>query len=156
MMTSRPMRSYLLQCCAVVALATTSLVSGWTPDRLFSHTTSPQLAYAQESSFTRYVRAIFEIEQARRSLMSQVKQMTGGNLPDNVCDAGFVKLQGQFQGPVRDICNRFNDAAGRIVSKYNITSEFNGFQQQAMSSDRKVKREMQKRISDEMRRLNLI
>jgi Domain of unknown function (DUF4168) len=153
--------SRCLQFAASVALATTSVLSGFSPDRLMSQqfltqNSRSQAAYAQESSFTRYVRAVFEIEQKRRSLISQVKGMTGRDLPDNVCDSGFSRLQGQFQEPVRDICNRFNNEASRIVNKHNVSGEFNGFQQQAMSNDRKVKREMQKRISDEMRRLRLI
>lgn len=140
---------------ALAALTTTSVLSGFSPDLRLSHSTI-QAAYAQESSFTRYVRAVFAIEQKRRSLMSQVKTMTGGDLPDDVCNSGFSKLSGQFQGPVRDICNQFNRSAIDIVNKHNVSAEFNEFRKQSMSSDPKVRRDMQQKMSTEMRRLNLI
>jgi hypothetical protein len=140
---------------ALAALTTTSVLSGFSPDLPLSHV-STQAAYAEEASFTRYVRAVFAIEQKRRSLMSQVKTMTGGDLPDNVCSSGFSKLSEQFQGPVRDICNQFNRSAIDIVNKNNVSAEFNEFRKQAMSSDPKVRRDMQQKISTEMRRLKLI
>jgi hypothetical protein len=146
--------SRLLNLFALAALTTTSVVSGFSPDLRLSHT-STQAAYAQEASFTRYVRAVFAIEQQRRVLMSQVKNMTGGDLPDNVCDSGFSKLSAQFQGPVRDICNQFNRSAMDIVNKHNVAAEFNEFRKQTMSSDPKVRRDMQEKISSEMRLLKL-
>lgn len=145
----------LLNLFALAALTTTSVLSGFSPDFRVSQV-SNQAAYAQEASFTRYVRAVFAIEQKRRSLMSQVKTMTGGDLPDDVCNSGFSKLSGQFQGPVRDICNQFNRSAIDIVNKHNVSAEFNEFRKQSMSSDPKVRRDMQQKMSTEMRRLNLI
>ena len=154
-MSQTPMfTSRLLNLFALAALTTTSVLSGFSPDLRLSHTTT-QAAYAQESSFTRYVRAAFAIEQKRRSLMAQVKNMTGGDYPDNVCDSGFPKLSGQFQGPVRDICNQFNRSAMDIVNKHNLAAEFNGFRKQAMSSDPKVRRDMQERVDAEKLRLEL-
>ena len=147
--------SRLLNLFALAALTTTSVLSGFSPDLRLSHSTI-QAAYAQEASFTRYVRAAFAIEQERRVLMSQVKTMTGGDLPDNVCDSGFSKLSAQFQGPVRDICNQFNRSAMDIVNKHNVAAEFNEFRKQAISSDPKVRRDMQQKVSTEMRRLKLI
>ncbi len=149
MITSR-----LLQFCTIAALATTSVLSGLTPDRLLSQTDSQQ-AYAQESSFTRYVRATFEIEVERRARMSELKGITGGNLPDNLCGDGFKQVPGNFQSSVRDFCNRFNQSASQIVEKYKITNEFNGFQQQTKSRNPDVSRAMNKRMADERRRLNL-
>lgn len=145
----------LLNLFALAALTTTSVLSGFSPDLRLSHA-STQAAYAEEASFTRYVRAVFAIEQKRRSLMSQVKTMTGGDLPDNVCHSGFSKLSEQFQAPVRDICNQFNRSAIDIVNKNNVSAEFNEFRKQAMSSDPKVRRDMQQKVSNEMRRLKLI
>jgi hypothetical protein len=147
--------SRLLQLCTIAALATTSVLSGLTPDRLLSQTPDSQQAYAQESSFTRYVRATFEMEVERRSMMSQLKEITGGNLPENVCGDGFKQVQGNYQGSVRDFCNRFNASAARIVNKHNISGEFNGFQQQTKSKNPDVSRAMNKRMADERRRLNL-
>lgn len=145
----------LLKLFAIAALTSASVLSGFSPDLRLSHSTT-QAAYAQEASFTRYVRAVFAIEQERRSLIAQVKNMIGSDLPENVCESGFTKLSGQFQAPVRDICNQFNRSAAGIVNKYNVTGEFNEFQKQAMSSDRKVRRDMKQKVSDEMRRLKLI
>jgi hypothetical protein len=147
--------SRLLNLFALAALTTTSVLSGFSPDLRMSHA-STQAAYAEEASFTRYVRAAFAIEQKRRSLMSQVKAMTGGDLPDNVCHSGFSKLSEQFQGPVRDICNQFNRSAIDIVNENKVSAEFNEFRKQAMSSDPKVRRDMQQKVSNEMRRLKLI
>lgn len=150
MITSR-----LLQFCTIAALATTSVLSGFTPDRLLSQTPESPQAYAQESSFTRYVRATFEMEVERRSMMSQLKEITGGNLPDNVCGDGFKQVQGNFQSSVRDFCNRFNRSASQIVEKHKITNEFNSFHQQTKSSNPDVSRAMNKRMADERRRLKL-
>ena len=155
-MSQTPMfTSRLLNLFALAALTTTSVLSGFSPDLRLSHSTI-QAAYAEEASFTRYVRAVFEIEQERRVLIAQVKNMTGGDFPDNVCDSGFPKLSGQFQGPVRDICNQFNRSAMGIVNKHSVAAEFNEFRKQAISSDPKVRRDMQQKVSTEMRRLKLI
>ena len=146
----------LLKLFSIAALTSASVLSGFSPDFRLSYHSTTQAAYAQEASFTRYVRAVFAIEQERRSLIAQVKNMIGSDLPENVCESGFTKLSGQFQAPVRDICNQFNRSAAGIVNKYNVTGEFNEFQKQAMSSDRKVRRDMKQKVSDEMRRLKLI
>jgi hypothetical protein len=144
----------LLQFCTIVVLASTSVISGLTPDRLLSQTPESQQAYAQESSFTRYVRATFEMEVERRSMMSKLKEIAG-DLPENVCGDGFKQVQGNFQGSVRDFCNRFNASASRIVSKHNVSGEFNGFQQQTKSKNPDISRAMNKRMADERKRLNL-
>ena len=79
-------------------------------------------------------------------------------MPDNVCSSGFAQLPSNLKGNIRNICNSFNDEVNAILDRNgftNNTDEFNRYQQQAMSSDRKVSREMQKRIVGEMARLGL-
>ena len=155
-----PMSSRFFKIFTAVALSTASLLSGYTPDRLLSPIASSPLpiASAQESSFTRYVRAVYAIEQERKPLMSKVKSITGGNMPDNVCSSGFAQLPGNLKSNIRNICNSFNDEVNAILDRNgfaNNTDEFNRYQQQAMNSDRKISREMQKRIVGEMTRLGL-
>ena len=43
-----------------------------------------------------------------------------------------------------------------IVNKHSVAAEFNEFRKQAISSDPKVRRDMQQKVSTEMRRLKLI
>ena len=155
-----PMASRFFKIFTVAALSTASLLSGYTLDRLLSPIASSpvSIASAQESSFTRYVRAVYAIEQERKPLMSKVKTITGGNMPDNVCSSGFAQLPGNLKGNIRNICNSFNDEVNAILDRNgfaNNPDEFNRYQQQAMSSDRKISREMQKRIVGEMARLGL-
>ena len=152
------MSSRFFKVFTIAALSTASLLSGYTPDRLFSPMASVPIASAQESSFTRYVRAVYAIEQERKPLMSKVKTITGGNMPDSVCSSGFSQLPGNLKGTIRTICNSFNDEVNAILDRNgfgNNPDEFNRYQQQAMSNDRKVSREMQKRIAGEMARLGL-
>jgi hypothetical protein len=150
--------SRLLKGFTIATLTTLSLLSGY-PSHLFSHNSPAiEIASAEESSFTRYVRAVHAIEQERKPLMAKVKNITGGNMPDNVCGSGFSQLPGNLKGTVRNICNSFNDEVNAIIARNgfaNNPDEFNRYQQQAMSTDRKVSREMQKRIAAEMNRLGL-
>lgn len=155
-----PMSSRFFKVFTIAALSTASLLSGHTPDRLFSPIASSPvpIASAQESSFTRYVRAVYAIEQQREPLMSKVKTITGGNRPDNVCSSGFAQLPSNLKGNISSICNSFNDEVNAILNRNgfaNNTDEFNRYQQQAMSSDRKTSRKMQRRIAIEMSRLGL-
>jgi Domain of unknown function (DUF4168) len=109
------------------------------------------VAMAQEEpAFTRYVRAAYDIEKQRRQLMSQVKQMTGGNVPKDVCQSGLAQLPDNVRTSVQGNCNNFTGFAGTTVKKYNLRSdEFNKFQQQSRDPN------FQKQINDEIRRLNL-
>lgn len=149
----------LKQGTAIVALSALSLLSGYSPDRILTRqSTGTPIASAQESSFTRYVRAVYEIEEQRAPLMAQVKTMTGGDAPENVCSSGFAQLPNALKSDIRNICNQFNGKVNGIIARYgfgNNPGEFNSYQQQAMSSDRKVRREMQQRIANEMKRLGL-
>ena len=70
----------------------------------------------------------------------------------------FSQLPNNLKGTIRNICNSFNDEVNAILDRNgfgNNPDEFNRYQQQAMSNDRKVSREMQKRIAGEMARLGL-
>jgi hypothetical protein len=109
------------------------------------------VAMAQEEpAFTRYVRAAYDIEKQRRQLMSQVKQMTGGNVPKDVCQSGLGQLPENVRISVQGNCSNFTGFAGTTVKKYNLRSdEFNKYQQQSRDPG------FQKQINDEIRRLNL-
>jgi hypothetical protein len=161
-MSHTPMISHLtarlFQGFTIATLTTASLLTGY-PGHLFT-TTRPAIpvAAAEESSFTRYVRAVHAIEQERKPLIAKVKAITNGNMPDNVCGSGFSQLPGDLKGEIRNICNAFNGEVNNIIARHgfaNNPGEFNRYQQQAMSNDRKVSREMQKRIAAEMNRIGL-
>ncbi|OUC12738.1 MAG: hypothetical protein B0A82_20340 [Alkalinema sp. CACIAM 70d] len=109
------------------------------------------VARAEESSFTRYVRAAFEIEKQRRALIGRVKDLTDGNVPNNVChSSGLEQIPGGIREAVQGICGNFNRFAGETVKKYQLKpDEFNNFQRQAGNS------EMKERINAEIKRLNL-
>ncbi|MEB3292051.1 MAG: DUF4168 domain-containing protein [Synechococcales bacterium] len=137
-------------------LSSLAVITGITPE-LGRSNSSTQIAWAQESNFTRYVRAAFEIEKQRRSLMTQVKQLTEGQVPEEVCSSsGFNRLSPQFQGSVNSICRNFNEFAVKTICRYDLSmDEFNRFQRQARSSNAKERAEMQRRIDLEVDRLRL-
>lgn len=141
---------------AVCTLSSLSVLTGITPE-LGKSSSSSQIAWAQESAFTRYVRAAFDIEKQRRSLMTQVKQITEGKLPEEVCTAnGFNQLSPQFQGSVSSICRNFNEFAVKTICRYDLSmDEFNRFQRQAKSSNPKERADMQRRIDAEVDRLRI-
>jgi Domain of unknown function (DUF4168) len=142
---------------AVCTLSSLAVLTGITPELGQSNQSSSHVAWAQESAFTRYVRAAFEIEKQRRSLMTQVKQITEGKLPEEVCTAnGFNQLAPQFQGSVSSICRNFNEFAVKTICRYDLSmDEFNRFQRQAKSSNPKERTEMQRRIDAEVDRLRI-
>jgi Domain of unknown function (DUF4168) len=133
---------------ALTTLSSLSLLVGvMTPLAGFA----PPAAMAQEeSAFTRYVRAAYDIEKQRRQLMSQVKQMTGGNVPKDVCQSGLGQLPENVRTSVQGNCSNFTGFASTTVKKYNLRSdEFNKYQQQSRDPN------FQKQINDEIHRLNL-
>jgi hypothetical protein len=134
----------------VGAIATMALLAGVTPD-LSGSTRSSMLVSAQadESAMTRYVRAAFEIEKTRRSMVSQVKEMTQGDMPNNVCQAGSIaQLQAGIRDQVKGICDNFKAQADAIVKKYKLSrEEFNGFQKRSQEP------EVRTQIESEIKRL---
>ncbi len=146
----------MVQSLTISALSTIGLLGGMVPGLVGSshqiRFASPA-AYAQgESVFTRYVRAAYEIEtKLRLPMMTQVKQITGGNVPDNVCSPdGIQRVQAEVRGQVQGICRTFRAQAAEVVKRNSLTDQqFNEQQQQAQNPG------FQKRIEEEVRRLNL-
>ena len=92
----------------------------------------------QESEFNRYVRAAFAIEKQRRQMMGQVKQIMGGNVPNNVC-ANLDQVSANIRGQVQEICQNFASFAGNTVKSYGLSPvQFNQYQRQ-MSNPEMVK-----------------
>ena len=85
-----------------VLLGLTPNLSGQTA-HLFD---SAAYAQSQEPTFTRYVRAAYELEITRRPLDEEVKKLTGGNAPSNVCSK-VDQVQANVRDRVRDICAGF-------------------------------------------------
>jgi Domain of unknown function (DUF4168) len=142
----------LVRSLAITALSTLGLLAGVTPN-LSGQTTHlfDTAAYAQdEPAFSRYVRAAFEIEKTRRSLLDQVKQLTGGNVPSNVCSS-ISQVPSNVRDQVKGICDNFASQAMSIArDKYKLSrDEFNSFQRQSQNP------EMRSRIEAEIRNLNL-
>jgi Domain of unknown function (DUF4168) len=137
---------------AIVAFSTLSLCSGFAPS--FS-TSSLQWfdaaaqAQTEESALTRYVRAAYEIEQTRRSMVEEVKKMTAGNMPSNVCQPrSLEQLQTNIREQVKGICANFRTQADSIVKKHKLTrEEFNAFQKRSQEAD------LSRQIESEIRRL---
>jgi hypothetical protein len=138
----------------IATLSTLGLLAGVAPNLSGPSSHRFDLAvYAQEeSAFTRYVRAAFEIEKTRRSLLDQVKQLTGGNVPSNVCQSSsLAQVPSNVRDQVKGICNNFTGQAKSIVQdKYKLSrDEFNNFQKQSQNPD------MKSRIETEIRNLKL-
>ncbi len=139
-------------------LSALSLLLGLTPNlsgqtaRLFD---SAAHAQSQEPTFTRYVRAAYELEITRRPLDEEVKKLTGGNAPSNVCSK-VDQVQANVRDRVRDICAGFAAQRRAIVyDKYKLTQdEFNGFQRQVI--DASTRSEMEAKVNTELKRLGLI
>lgn len=105
--------------------------------------------YAQESSFTRYVRAAFDIEKTRQGLLEQMKQLTGGNVPNNVCQ-NVDQMNPGIREQAKTICNTFAAQAKQIVARNGLKpEEFNKYQRQAQEAA------MRSQIEAEVRRLGL-
>jgi Domain of unknown function (DUF4168) len=140
-------RLTIMGCLSVVAtFATVFALPGISPTGHIDR----GVAMAQDDPFERYVRAAFEIEKQRRSMMGQVKTITGGNVPGNVC-ANLGALADETQrNEVKGICGNFAKVAAGAVKKNNLSAkEFNGFQGQAGT------KEQQQRINDTIQKLQL-
>ena len=137
----------------VGSLSTIALLCGWTPSfsgqsvSLFD-----SAAYGQEAPFTRYVRAAVEIEKTRQRLLDQVKQLTGGSVPNNVCHADNIeKTNPGIRDQVKGICDTFAAQAGQIVARNGLKrEEFNQFQLKAQQDPG-----VRSQIKNEIQRLGL-
>lgn len=135
------------------ALSSIAVLAGWTPNFSEQSKMFDAAAYAQDqpTAFTRYVRAAVEIERTRQRLLDQVKQLTGGNVPNNVCQPGNIaQLNEGVRGQVKQICDSFSAQAVQIVTRNGLSrEEFNRYQKQAQQPS------MRSQIEAEIRRLQL-
>ena len=150
--TSSMRNSIWMRSLTIGTIASLSLLSGVTPN--FSSPTAQLLqtsvlAQSDESALTRYVRAAYEIETTRRSMVSQVKEMTQGEMPSNVCQPNSIaQLQSGIRDRVKGICDNFRAQADAIVKKHNLSrEEFNDFQKRSQQP------ETRNQIESEIRRL---
>jgi Domain of unknown function (DUF4168) len=106
-------------------------------------------AQSDEAALTRYVRAAYEIERTRRSMVSQVKEMTQGQMPSNVCQPTSIsQLQSGIRDQVKGICDNFRAQADAIVKKHKLSrEEFNSFQKRSQEPS------VRDQIETEIRRL---
>jgi Domain of unknown function (DUF4168) len=139
-------RFTIMGCLSVVAtFATVFAMPGMSPTGHIDR----GVAMAQDDPFERYVRAAFEIEKQRRSMMGQVKTITGGNVPGNVC-ANLGQLPDDQRGQVQGICSNFAKVAAAAVKKNNLSAkEFNSFQSQGGTPDQ------HQRINEMIQKLQL-
>lgn len=135
------------------AFSSIAVLAGWAPN--FSAPTIAQAfnssASAQESAFTRYVRAAVALEQRRQTLQSQLQQVTGGNVPNGVCQ-NIDQVNEGARDQVRGLCQQFRQSFFQILAeqKPQLTiDEFNSFQSQVGN------RQMCDRVAQEARRLQL-
>ena len=135
------------------ALSAIAVFAGWAPDLSGQTHLFSSAAYAQDQndSFTRYVKAAVEIERTRQRLLDQVKQLTGGNVPNSVCQpANIGQLNEGVRGQVKQICDSFAAQAVQIVTRNGLSrDEFNRFQKQSKEPA------MRSQIEAEIRRLGL-
>jgi Domain of unknown function (DUF4168) len=83
---------------------------------VFSPEVNAQQAPGDIGKYTQVAR---QIEQQRLKYYAEVKQIMGGNVPENVC------TQGNLPANVRQVCNRFNEAVRDVLSDNRMpTDEF--------------------------------
>jgi Domain of unknown function (DUF4168) len=101
--------------------------------------------------FTRYVRAALTIEKQRQSMMAQVKELTGGEIPTNNVCGNVDKFPGDQQEPIRAICASYSRyVAATAYQKYKLSKEeFNAFQRRVKTP------EMRQRIDQKLQELEL-
>jgi hypothetical protein len=101
--------------------------------------------------FTRYVRAAFTIEKQRQSMMAQVKELTGGEIPTNNVCGNIDKFPGDQQEPIRAICVSYSRyVSATAYQKYKLSKEeFNAFQRRVKTP------EMRQRIDAKLQELEL-
>ncbi|MBE9030949.1 DUF4168 domain-containing protein [filamentous cyanobacterium LEGE 11480] len=149
--SGRLLKAWTISSLSLLTLTTTILLPspfGQGPAALAQK--SDKAILTNETLFTNYVRAAFDIEKQRRTMMGQVKQMTGGTVPGNVC-VNLSKLPGGQRTLVKGICNSFAKFASTTVTKkYKLSpKQFNAFQRQTNSPA------MRKRINRKIQALKL-
>jgi len=133
------------------AFSSIAVLAGWTPN--FSAPTIAQAfdssASAQESAFTRFVRAAVALEQRRQTLETQLQQATGGNVPSGVCQ-NINQVNSGARDQVRSLCQQFRQSYfDNLASQKLSNDEFNSYYSQMGN------RSMCDRVAQEARRLQL-
>jgi hypothetical protein len=104
--------------------------------------TSGAVQAQSDELIVRYARAAYEMEMLRRRDFREVKQLMGGNVPDDVCDRSNIP------GQVQAICGRFSGRLDGILSKHGLSrSDFNSVHRRANDPS------VQQRIQQELMRL---
>ncbi|WP_238392916.1 DUF4168 domain-containing protein [Myxacorys almedinensis] len=149
---SARMQQLLAHSLLVGSLSSIALLCGWTPTFSGHSASFDSAAFAQEPPFTRYVRAAVEIEKTRQRLLDQVKQLTGGSVPSNVCHSDNIeKINSGIRDQVKGICDTFAAQAGQIVARNGLKrEEFNQFQMKAQQDSG-----VRSQIKTEIQRLGL-
>jgi hypothetical protein len=124
---------------SLISFATVVTLPGFAP-----HDNGAAMAQSGDE-FERYVRAAFEIEKERRGMMGQVKTITGGNVPGNVCrNLGQIGDEGQ-RNQVKDICGKFAAFAAGAIKRHSLTpKQFNSHQSQAAGLRQQINETIQK------------
>lgn len=81
-----------------------------------------EVAHAQQppGNMTKYTSVARQIEKQRMQDYAEVKQILGGNVPENVCKQSNLPQQ------VREICDRFDSNSRKIITGNGMSiSEFN-------------------------------
>lgn len=132
------------------AFSSIAVLVGWAPNLSQPGNLFGSAASAQEPSFTRYVRAAVGTEQLRQPLEEQVRQLTGGSVPRDVC-RNLSQVNPDVRDDVKKLCQKFSRDAARIVFKEQKLSrdEFNAYQTQFGN------RAFCERVAQEARRLQI-
>ncbi len=134
------------------AFSSIAVLAGWAPNlsapvaKMFD-----QSVFAQESTFTRYVRSAVTLEQRRLELENQLRQATGGNVPRGVCQ-NINQVGSGARDQVRGLCQQFRQTFYQTLASQNpqlSVEEFNSFQSQIGNRD------MCNRVAQEARRLKI-
>lgn len=134
------------------AFSSIAVLAGWAPNLSAPVTKMfDQSAFAQESAFTRYVRAAVALEQRRLDLENQLRQATGGNVPKGVCQ-NINQVNAGSRDRVRGLCQQFRQSYYQILAEQKpqlSVEEFNSYQSQIGN------RAMCDRVAQEARRLKI-
>jgi hypothetical protein len=143
-------KRFMLRSLLLGGFSSIAVLTGCVPNLSGQANPFSMTAHAQESPFTRYVRAAFEIEQSRQGFLEQMKQLTGGNVPSDVC-RNVSQINPSVRDQAQGICDSFMRRAKEIVANYQLKdTEFNNFRRQSQEQG------MQTQINNEARRLGLI
>jgi hypothetical protein len=137
-------KSAIVQTIVISSLSLMSFATVVTLPGLAPHNNGTAMAQSGEE-FERYVRAAFEIEKERRGMMGQVKTITGGNVPGNVCrNLNQIGDEGK-RNQVKEICGKFAAFAAGAIKRHGLNpKQFNGYQSQSSGMRQQINETIQK------------